>query len=809
MFGQQKQPDQYAYQQYNSNSTAGCATTYAYNNTQPQNFNAQSYSYQQQSDFSSTAQNTQEPHSYHQNSDYQTTQTPSVVPSARWSWSLYPTNRLDGLRMVVPLGCMYTPLDNPCPELYFKPVICTVCNAVLNPYSGLDLATRTWSCPMCLTKNNLPPMYAHGDEPHNWVELVQRNATVEYVNQEPRRHPPTFAFAVDTCLDTQEEVEGLKEFLRLVLEKIPENANVCLVTYGAAVQLHEITGATQYPRSIVFRGSQEISPAFLEKSLVFTDRYVAPLSTCAAVFTSLIDNLSCDLWPVAKAQRALRCTGAAISAVASLLKLTSSGIGSCILTFMSGVCTVGPGIVVDTSREHTIRGHKDIRDGTNAAKHWTESCAFYDKLMQRIVEQGHALNCFAASLDQLGIAEMKQCIQASGGVVLNSESWRQKPFRVSLNHFFSRKASNDALLMRLNATFDVITSPSWKVLGVIGQCIGTGKKSASVGDHEIGMGGTCQWTTCMLDSHSTFAVYFDTSPSQTNAAQKPFRYVQFITRYEQGNQIRTRVTTLAHKQQQNPPIQDIVAAFDQEAAAVLIARQAIHNTDSMPLFDVLRWLDRTLVRLVSRFGNYTKNQPSTLRLPAEFVYFPAFIYHLRRSGYLQVFNSSPDESSILWLQLLKSSTTDSIVQIQPTLYSYRMDAPPQSVPLDSTAIQRDNILLLDTFFEVLVHHGSTVVDWERAGYANMQEYAYFREFLDIALADAKMLVDSRYPTPRLIVVCQDDPDSRILFNRINPSHSYSSAEKNKYGSQEGELVYTDDASLQIFMEHLKKLAVSS
>ncbi|CCW63237.1 unnamed protein product [Phytomonas sp. EM1] len=802
MLGQQ-QHNQYAYQQYNGNSAAGTVSSYEYSNAQSQAPNTQSlYAYQQQPNF-------QQQHSYQQDSNCQETYTRPPDPSARWSWSLYPTSRLDGTRMVVPLGCMYTPLGNLCPELHYKPVACSVCNAIFNPYCALDLGTRTWSCPMCLSKNNLPPMYAQGDEPQNWVELVQGSTTVEYVSLEPRRSSSTFAFVVDTCLDTEEEVEGLKDFLRLTLEKIPESANVCLITYGAAVQLHEIRGTTEYPRSMVFRGSQEISPAFLEKSLLFTDRYVAPLSACSAVFTSLIDNLSCDLWPVAKAHRALRCTGAALSAVASLLKLTSSGIGSCILTFMSGACTVGPGIVVDTSREHTIRGHRDIRDGTGAARYWTESCAFYGKLMQQIVEQGHALNCFVASLDQIGIAEMKQCIQASGGVVLNSESWRQEPFRVSLENFFSRRPSDNALQMRLNATFDVITSPTWKVLGVIGQCIGTGKKSASVGDHEIGMGGTCQWTTCMLDSYSTYAVYFDASPSQTDAAKQLFRYTQFITRYEQGNEIRTRVTTLAHRQMNNPPIQDLVAAFDQEATAVLLARQAIHNTDNMPLFDVLRWLDRTLVRLVSRFGNYTKNQPSTLRLPQEFVYLPAFIYHLRRSGYLQVFNSSPDESSILWLQLLKSPTADAIVQIQPTLYSYRMDAPPQPVPLDSTAIQRDNILLLDTFFEVLVHHGATVADWERAGYANMPEYAYFREFLDIALADAKAIVDSRYPTPRLIVVCQDDPDARILFNRINPSHSYSSAEKNKYGSQEGELVYTDDASLQIFMEHLKKLAVSS
>ncbi|RNC41192.1 protein transport protein Sec23A [Trypanosoma cruzi] len=184
------------------------------------------------------------------------------------------------------------------------------------------------------------------------------------------------------------------------------------------------------------------------------------------------------------------------------------------------------------------------------------------------------------------------------------------------------------------------------------------------------------------------------------------------------------------------------------------------------------------------------------------------MYHLRRSAYLQVFNCSPDETATLRLMLLKSSVQDSIIQIQPTLYSYRMDAPPQPVLLDSAAIQPDNILLLDTFFEVLVHLGSTIAAWRRAGYAELEEYAYFKEFLQVPVADAEILVAGRYPTPRFIYVCQDDPDARILYNRINPSRSYGGENDQKYGTNEGELVYTDDASLGVFMEHLKKLAVS-
>ncbi|KAG5490811.1 hypothetical protein JKF63_00933 [Porcisia hertigi] len=731
-----------------------------------------------------------------------------VDATTRWSWSLYSMNRVDSVRMVAPLGCLYSPLGTQCTQLSYAPTQCTVCEGVLNPYATLDPRTRTWGCPLCHTKNALPPQHQQANEYNLPPEMQPSSTTIEFVARVPSRNPPTFMLVIDMCLDTDEELQGLRDFLLQSVQMIPEYANVAVITYGTTVSVHEIARSASYPRAMVLRGTQEVTVEQLKVFLPDTSRFVAPLRSCSAQVTQLISSLSRDLWPVMKGHRPLRCTGAALSVAASLLQAVSPNTGSCILTFMSGVCTSGPGIVVDVSREKMIRVHADIRDETAAATYWSTSCSFYETLMRRIVAQGHSLNCFVASLDQFGLAEMKTCVQSSGGVVLNAESWLDEPFRVSLHQFFARR-EDGTLNMGLNATMDVITSPTWKVQGVIGPCVGTGKKSASVAEYEIGLGGTCQWTTCQLDSTTTFAIYYDTANTQsTEATKSPLRYTQIVTKYEMGQETHTRVTTLTLRQAQNPPIQDLVAAFDQETAAVLLAREAVHKTDSMPLFDVLRWLDRTVVRLVSRFGEYTKDLPDSLRLPREFVYFPAFMYHLRRSGYLQIFNSSPDETAFLRLQLLKSNVEDSIVQIQPTLYSYRMDAAPQPVPLDSTAIQPNNILLLDTFFEVLIHYDATIAAWKKAGYAEQEEYEYFKKFLEVPLADAQVLVSSRYPTPRLIEVCQDDPDARILYNRINPSRSYASADSGAYGSQEGELVYTDDASLQVFMQHLKKLAVA-
>lgn len=43
----------------------------------------------------------------------------------------------------------------------------------------------------------------------------------------------------------------------------------------------------------------------------------------------------------------------------------------------------------------------------------------------------------------------------------------------------------------------------------------------------------------------------------------------------------------------------IAASFDQECASVIMARIAVHRADTEEGSDVLRWLDKMVIRLVS------------------------------------------------------------------------------------------------------------------------------------------------------------------------------------------------------------------
>jgi len=252
-----------------------------------------------------------------------------------------------------------------------------------------------------------------------------------------------------------------------------------------------------------------------------------------------------------------------------------------------------------------------------------------------------------------------------------------------------------------------------------------------------------------------------------------------------------------------PDISPIKFGFDQEAAAVLTARLAVYRTEEEDPGDVMRWVDRSLIRLCNKFADYTVDDPASFRLSPQFSLFPQFMFHLRRSQFLQLFNSSPDEAAYYRYILNKENTTNSLVMIQPTLLSYSFDGPPQPALLDSVTVQPNTILLLDTFFHVVVFHGETIAAWREAKYHEQEEHAAFRSLLEAPQTDAQMIMDSRFPVPRYIVCDQHKSEARFLMAKLNPSVSHNS----EGGS--GTAVFTDDVSLRVFMEHLMKLAVQN
>lgn len=121
-----------------------------------------------------------------------------------------------------------------------------------------------------------------------------------------------------------------------------------------------------------------------------------------------------------------------------------------------------------------------------------------------------------------------------------------------------------------------------------------------------------------------------------------------------------------------------------------------------------------------------------------------------------MFGNSPDETAYCRLVLNKETVPEALTAIQPTLMAYSFDQPVTPVLLDVSSIQPDRILLLDSYFYVIVFHGTTIAQWRKAGYHNQDEHAAFRQLLQVVLS----------PDPSWLVA---QPNSILQYCLKNPT----------------------------------------
>eukprot|EP01070_Trichotokara_eunicae_P000993 Trichotokara_eunicae@DN1409_c0_g1_i1.p1 len=251
------------------------------------------------------------------------------------------------------------------------------------------------------------------------------------------------------------------------------------------------------------------------------------------------------------------------------------------------------------------------------------------------------------------------------------------------------------------------------------------------------------------------------------------------------------------------------SAFDQEAAAVLMARLAVLRLEQDDVVDVMRWLDRKLIRLAGRFGNYTRHQPESFHLGQEFALFPAFMFHLRRSQFIQTFNASPDESAYYRVVMMRENVANTMLMVQPALMEYSLqDSQPRPTLLDAKSLRADVVLLLDSFFHIVIWYGTTVDNWREQKYHEQDEYAHLRALIEMPVQDSKAIIAERFPVPKFIMCKQGGSQARFLLAKVNPSVSHTSVQDQFSGPDPG-VVITDDVSLATFMDHLIKLVVES
>lgn len=738
----------------------------------------------------------------------------------RLSWQYWRPTKASQGKLAVPPAALVTLLkDLPHVQpLPYAPVLCRGCKSALNCYCAVDHSSKQWTCSICSQRQPLPPAY-HGISPECLPGELYPNANVvEHMlpGTANQTRAPVCLFVLDLCVSA-EDLEHMKLAVEQAITMLPDSTLVGVITFGSMVYVHEMA-AGDMPSCVMFRGSRELAKMDLLAALGFNNRaqrgmppggsHLMALGDCSFAVESVLQGMQPEAAP-APSQRVVRCTGAALAVAVALLEAYAPNSGGRAMLFTAGPCTRGPGQVVGADFEDAIRTHKDLVKG--AAKWYSKASAVYDRLARRIVDAGHCLDIFACSLDQTGLSEMQHMVTCTGGVMVMAETFDHSVFKRSLAKLLRTDSSDEHLTWALNATVEVAVSPGIGVAGAIGPLASLERpEGVQMADTPVGLGATAAWKLNALDSGTTLAFYFQVMASEKKAPPEgsPLSFQVRTTYQHASGHRRVRLCTVS-RYWSAPTTVPAQLGFDQEAAAIVIARMVAYSTEQdQGQQEVMKWIDRSLISLTKQYTAFSRDVVESVAMPPEFAAFPEYIFHLRRSAFVDVFNNTPDETVFYRLLLFRETCASCMLMLQPQLWCYPVDGSDvHPVTLDVASINPDAVMLLDSWFNVVVHTGSHVAAWIKAGVLEDPAYAHVKAVVAAAHAEAERLLSERNPLPRLVVCDQGTSQARFLLVRLNPSRTQENSDASALGTSDS-VIYTDDVSYLVFLEQLKRLTVA-
>lgn len=346
-----------------------------------------------------------------------------------------------------------------------------------------------------------------------------------------------------------DELDEIKDSIRQAMDTlIPEDANVGLITFGQHVQVYDLSTDVM-ARSVVLKGDKPYEPQQVQELLgvlrpgsaagaatptesgptANARRFLGRAGDTESAMEVALDDVCVDPWPTEKDCRPNRCLGNALHIAVSLLEGGLHQSAGRIMMFLSGPTTIGPGKIVDPDLRNTLRSHTDLAKDNDAAKYHDSSREYFGQIAQRCTNASLQVDVFACALDQVGLFEMRECIENTGGLCVVGDEFKQSIFKESFRRVFTKHEEDmapegDAGFMMAGggAMLEVQTSPDYKVCGAIGHCVSLKKTGPSVSDTEIGEGGTYVWALSGVHPTTTVALYFEVS-RQEPAAISPDR----------------------------------------------------------------------------------------------------------------------------------------------------------------------------------------------------------------------------------------------------------------------------------------------
>ncbi|KAI5190253.1 protein transport protein SEC23 [Nematocida minor] len=717
----------------------------------------------------------------------------------RLTWNTFSNSKNETSKNVIPLVCSYKPMhgyhNGSLLQVGYPAVRCArpECSSVLSPYSSIDFGSKHWGCLFCGRMNMLPPHYRGITQDNLPYELFSDSTTVFYKGSRTSGYKRTYWFVIDLCSFDEERHLLLKDGLLTALQGIGEDDSVGIIRYSANIEIISLENLDV--RKVHVFPAVDYTPAILQKAFSSGSSAISPLSKftrrkgdCVEYVEQIFKNLQLNPFPVPTMERPKRCTGSAIQLASSIIQSTCAEATGHMIVFTQGPCTYGPGAISSLSLKQSLR-----IAGKEITKLFSKE-SIYETIANAMGAKGHVIDIIAAGIDDFGFAEMRSLIEKTAGTSVFARDFNPYIYKESIKRIFMKSEDKEENAMK--RVFDARTTAKITKGYRIKNAYGHGfEQSVDKKQNYV-------WRQGSLFDRSTSALVFE---QIEDAPAGSAVFLQICTKFvDSTGESYERVTTLARSFGNSNNLQQLILGFDQEAACVFKAKELSVNADNGDGIDVIRQADRCLIRFMQRFCTFERDSAGSIRVPPMMSFFPEFMFFLRRLPALHTDGLSLDEVAYQRTILLNEDSSSTMCIIRPSLVAFHYTGERSPVELDSRSLKSDVALLVDTFHDVVIWYGENIASWMKAGVKENPEYWFFKDMLESLEKEAKALVDSRLPVPKLTHCDQYSSQERILLCKVNPASSVANS-----SSGEGQTIVTEDIDFARFYEYLIKLVVAT
>ena len=684
-----------------------------------------------------------------------------------------------------------------------------VCGSYLNPGAVVNYSTKTWFCNFCLRSNKLTPNSAKIVQPNTPLpEQEPKSVVFDYKVQDSTLNlsfsKMNYVFLVDTCLNSENFV-ALKRSLAEAAELIDfDHSMVVLIHYSRNVNVMKNSAKLAFSQSICLP-SYYTQPQVLEalnlqsdfqkfakenfhtmSRIAFTDK------ECLINAIELIEE---DPFPYDEKERNSRASGKAIEYALDIIRHCMID-SPRILLFIGGPCTISSGRVADTKISEFIRKHLDLETKPDIKTQIEGIKKYYTDLALRAVQLKTTIDIFAFSLIEFGLYEMENLVSQTNGTIVMNEEFKQSHFDVAIKQYFKRD-EHGSTIFGSNAEVTLHLSKEFKINGCIGNCFSQNTKPKNQSDNPIGQANTNRWFIGGIDQESTIMFILELAEKERNKGYSKYTkgHIQFVLTYKHPKYgLMTRVITI---DRQFVPVEnpvEILPEIDQFCVIATYARLAAFKVFDYDNTTLIRYLDKNLISILKTYQCGTQIREE-LNLIAQ------YFYYLRKSNFVKKFASSLDEMTFYKHTVLREPVENVLIIVQPQIIEYSLNSEePKSVAPDLGCLKKDVILLVDTFFNVVIWKGATIKSWIDEGYHLQDEYAHLAEMIKLPEEDCNTICEDRTVRPCKIEAFSGSPMERFLKSRLNPETTTPNLQKN-IAEDDGNFI-TEDASLSVFMNRL-------